>query len=218
MKFMSFFLLASFWFLARTRKVFFLAVPCLPFLFLYGASDFWNMREFRHHYALPLYIGFFAVIVFGVLPELLRKRSRIYVGRALFLGLITFSAFWAQDTPFRSLTTAVREFYEHAADREFLSKIRAMPGEVICCESRFCTYLTTRPLYVLAEGCLKGSNLIAAAAPARVGLVLHRATALKNPNDVSSVPGRVRIPSKWEYESDYMTFSWVTPESGAPKN
>lgn len=212
LKFMSFFFICSFWFLAKTRKVFLLLLPCLPFLFLYGASDFWNMREFRHHYALPLFIGFFSVLIFGVLPSLLKSRPHAYVGRVFFLALIALSAFWAQDTPFRSLTTAIREYGEHHADQEFLSTLRENPNEVICCESRLCTFLTARPLYVLAEQCLKGSKLIADASPARVGLLIHNRTALKNSETQEPVDGRIRIPKIWEYSSDYMTFSWVTPE------
>lgn len=211
-KFMSFFFVCSFWFLARTKWIFILALPCLPFLFLYGASDFWNMREFRHHYALPLGIGLFAVLVFGILPALVKSERERHLGRALFLAFITISAVWAQDTPFRSITTAIREYRENRTDREFLSEIKKNPDDVVCCEGRLCTYLSARPLYVLAEKCLEGSKLVAEKAPSRVGLLMFRHTVLRNSESKTPVVGRVSIPKVWEYTSDYMTFSWVTPE------
>lgn len=211
-KFMTFFFVCSFWFLARTRRVLLLALPCVPFLFLYGASDFWNMREFRHHYALPLQIGLFAVLVFGVLPSLVKESRDRYLGRVLFLAFITVSAVWAQDTPFRSLTTAIREYYEHRADRAFLTEIKKNPEDVICCENRLCTFVSGRPLIVFASECLKGSKLVAESSPARVGLLMHRYTPLKDSEPGAPVKGRIRIPKVWDYSSDYMTFSWVTPE------
>lgn len=211
-KFMTFFFVCSFWFLARTRLVFLLSLPCLPFLFLYGASDFWNMREFRHHYALPLEIGLFATLIFGVLPSLMQKNKDRYRGRAIFITFIAVSAIWAQDTPFRSLTTAIREYYERRADREFLLTIKKNPDDVICCENRLCTFVSARPLVVFAEECFKGSKLVAEKAPERVGLLIHRNSVLKDSEAGDPVAGRIHIPETWDYSSDYMTFSWVKPE------
>ncbi len=227
LRFISFFLVGSLWFIAPTRRAFLLGIPVLPFLFLYAASEYDTMRQFRHHYALPLGIAFFSVLIFAVLPAWIARFSRKpddpserYLPRVLLLSVLCASALWAQGTPFLDFRRAVRAYSSHREDRNFLAPLRLRRDEVICCDFILCSYLADRPVFLLTEVCTRGSKILAELGVKRVGLLVHPRT---DDSRVEVIPGlpRVVYPEEWEYRSDYLAFSWVEviqPPVGSTKN